>query len=496
MHKIRVLPLNQEYYANDGDRLLDVLKKSDSRFVAPCGGKGVCGKCKVKIIQGQVGGAELDANQNVLACKSIVKGDLTIELPTSIESGLAEFLYEDVQTHSDGLGIILDIGTTTIASCLIDLSSGATLRKHAGLNPQAVFGADVLSRIQACNEGHLADLQQVVIKETKKFIEELADGKPVKQLVIGANTTMLHLFLGVDPKTIGVAPFTPVFTATQVVKGEQLGLPVDTVRLLPSASAYIGSDVTAGVLACGLRSKNKTELFIDVGTNGEVVLSHNGVLYATSTAAGPALEGACIECGIGGVHGAIDKVKFEGGKINVDTIGGIQPKGICGSGLIDAIALFVTQAIIDESGTWQADETSLTQYKKDDKFYLSKNVYISQADIRQFQLAKSAICAGIKTLLNTCGIDESQVQTTYIAGGLGYYMNLDNAVIVGLIPKGLKNSLQSVGNSCLSGARLCLLLEDKQAEIERLAKEIQIVDLSSSRVFQDEYVSSMWFDVE
>jgi uncharacterized 2Fe-2S/4Fe-4S cluster protein (DUF4445 family) len=238
------------------------------------------------------------------------------------------------------------------------------------------------------------------LEKTKELIQLLAKGAEIEELCVSANTTMLHLFLGVDPQTIGVYPFVPVFTNERIISGKVLNLPVKTVRLLPSASAYIGSDITAGVLACAMYGNDKTELFVDVGTNGEIVLSHKGKLYATSTAAGPALEGACIECGIGGVLGAIDKVFLEKDELYFTTIGGEKPKGICGSGLIDLLAILKNEKLIDENGTWDEETQSpLLNKLCDDKFYLTESIYLSQKDIRQFQLAKSAILSGIETLL-------------------------------------------------------------------------------------------------
>lgn len=497
MWKIQILPQNEICFAKDGERLWDVLVKHSNHFLAPCGGKGLCGKCKVKLLEGMVDGVERDQDGFILSCLATVKSDLIVEAQQTIGGGLSSFESTEISTDKSGLGIILDIGTTTVAACLIDLKTGEILKKQTCLNPQGVFGADVLSRIQACGEGHLLDLQKVILRDTAVLIEQLAKGDVIRELVVAANTTMLHLFLGVDPSSIGVAPFTPVFTDTRIIKGSDLGLSVDKVRLLPSASAYIGADVTVGALACGLYNELHSSLLVDVGTNGELVLAHDGKLYATSTAAGPALEGACIECGMGGIAGAIDKVEFENGELVIHTIDSAVAQGICGSGLIDIIAVLVKEGVIDENGTWDEDCTStLACRRKDDRLYLTETIYISQRDIRQFQLAKAAISAGIKTLLSVCGIDEKAVLNTYIAGGLGYYMNLDNAVKVGLFPKGLLKSMQSVGNSCLSGARLCLLSDEKQQEVEKMSKEIEIVDLSCSLVFQDAYMDGMGFDIE
>ena len=494
MYKIQLLQQNVVCEAEENDVLFDVICKNITHFSAPCGGKGICKKCRVQLLKGKVSGAVPDENGYILSCQARVKSDLIVNVENLIGSGLSEFIEYKVTSPKEGIGIILDIGTTTLAACLIDLKSGETLKKLSTLNPQSIFGADVLSRIQASQEGKLQALQSIILKETQDIITKLADGRKISELVLGANTTMLHLFMGIDPKSIGVYPFVPVFTDTQIVDGKELGLSVEKVRLLPSAAAYIGGDVTAGVLACRLYEGNATKLFVDIGTNGEVVLAHKGKLYATSTAAGPALEGACIECGVGGISGAIDKVEIIDNKLQVHTIDSQPPVGICGSGLIDIIALLLEVGMLDETGAWEEEcDTIIKYHKKGDRFYLTDNIYISQKDIRQFQLAKSAISSGIKTLLAEHKISEEEVDTTYIAGGLGYYMNLKNAVQTGLFPKGLLSSLKAVGNTCLSGAHLCLCMDEAQKDIENIAKSIEIVDLSLSTIFQEEFMNNIGF---
>lgn len=495
MHcKIVILPQQKIVKAVKGEKLHDVLARAGIYLPAFCGGKGTCGKCKVKILQGNLENVTPDENGYVLSCKAIIKEDLTVFLPEQIGGGLTEFAENTVKGEKSGLGVALDIGTTTLGACLVRLETGETLKKISALNPQGIYGADVLSRIQACKEGKLLLLQKLILDKTNDLIKILSDGKEIAELCVSANTTMLHLFLGVDPQTIGVYPFTPVFLEEQVMKGESLGLNAKIVRLLPSASAYIGSDVTAGVLACNMLGALKTELFIDIGTNGEIVLLHKGKLYATSTAAGPALEGACIECGIGGVAGAIDKVFFQKGKLYFTTINGEQAKGICGSGLIDLIAVLKAEKLIDENGTFDEEsESPLSVRLREDRFYINENIYLSQKDIRQFQLAKSAIISGIETLLIEKGVLETEIENLYIAGSLGYFMNVDNAVETGILPKSLKSKAKAVGNTSLAGAKNCLLQEQARDIIRNIAKETEIFELSFSKIFQEKYVDNMSF---
>lgn len=500
-YTITIYPKQEKIQAKSGEILLDVLARYGYYLSADCGGKGTCGKCKVRLLKGKVDSVIPDENGDVLSCKARVKGDLEISLSAHLMmekgSGVDVFQSIKMQGDADGLGVILDVGTTTLVACLVDLHTGETLGKRSAINPQGVYGADVLSRIQACQEGKLPLLQSAILQKSKDMIDDLAQGREIKQLIVAANTTMLHIFLGVNPQTIGAYPFTPVFTATQNIAGKSLGLPVEKVRLLPSASGYIGSDITAGTLACLTENAQKTQLFVDVGTNGEVVLSHQGKFYTASTAAGPALEGACIECGMGGVAGAIDKVWTENGKLLFTTIDGVTAQGICGSGLIDCIAVLLQEGILDESGALEENaKSALIGRLVDGAFYLTENVYVSQKDIRQFQLAKSAISAGIQTLLKECNVCADDVETLCIAGSLGYYMNVKNAALTGLIPKSLCEKIKTVGNTALSGARLCLLRDEKQQEIEKIATKMQNIELSFSKFFQDLYVENMLFDIE
>lgn len=494
--KITILPKQEIVYVEKGETLLDVLARAKYYLPASCGGKGTCGKCKVKLIDGEVENVTPDIEGYILSCKAKICGDVTVYLPAQTGGGLTDFSENTIMGEKTGFGVCLDVGTTTLAACLIDLRTGETLRKTSALNPQGVYGADVLSRIQACRDGKLDLLQKLILNKCEEMLQTLSDGKPIEELVVSANTTMLHLFLGVNPETIGVYPFTPVFTQTQTVDGVTLGLSAKTVRLLPSVSGYIGSDITAGILSCDMSQGEKTKLLVDIGTNGEIVLSHKGRLYATSTAAGPALEGACIECGMGGVAGAIDKVYIKNGELCFTTIENLPPTGICGSGLIDLMAVLVQERLIDENGTWDEESHSpLIKKVIDDRIYLTDTVYLSQQDIRQFQLAKAAISAGIETLLIECGVDKKQLETLYIAGGLGYFMNIDNAAKTGLLPVSLSKNAKAVGNTSLSGARLCLLNEQSQNRIEEIAERTQIVELSFSKTFQDLYIENMCFEV-
>lgn len=490
-HTIFLLPDNKEIKAESGARLLDVLASNGYFISAPCGGNGTCGKCKVKLLQGEVDGTVKDEKGYVLSCKAKIKEDISVFI--SVENSVIN--QPTFRQKTDKIGMILDIGTTTLVACIVDLTTGEKRQSVSCLNPQGSYGADVLTRMQACNAGKLPLLQKLILDKTNDFIKALSLKSEVDELFVVANPTMAHLFCGENPTSIGVYPFTPVFVKKREMDGACMGLLAKKVVVLPSASGYIGGDVLSGVLSCGMHQNKKTQLLIDVGTNGEIVLSRDGQLYATSTSAGPALEGACIECGIGGVAGAIDSVWLEKGEIRFSTIDGQAVTGVCGSGLIDAVALLLQEKLIDENGTFNEDmETPISNRLIGDKFYLTDTVYLSQQDIRQFQLAKSAIRAGIDTLLSECEVGEREISTLYVAGGLGYFMNVKNAVKVGLFSGNLENRIKTVGNSALDGARLCLLDKTKEKELERIAEEVKIVELAFSKTFESLYVKNMSFE--
>lgn len=492
--KVKVINDGKIISAQSGEKLLSVLADNGYFIPAFCGGRGDCGKCKVRIANGVVSGANPDASGMVLSCKAILTEDLTVEIPQTNGGGFDEFDYEEVESNRDGLGVVIDIGTTTVVAVLVDLKSGKCIKKVSGLNAQAPFGADVISRIDACANGKLDALNRLIVGQCSKFVNELLANKMAEEVVITANTTMLHLFLGVDPQSIGVSPFTPTFTDEKVFDGEKFGFPAKKVRLLPSVSGYIGADVVSGVLSCNV-GNNDGQMLVDVGTNGEVVLFSNGKYYATSTAAGPAFEGACIECGSGGITGAISRVFKNATDLELNVIGGGKAKSICGSGLIDAVALLVEEGLIDETGAFDDEcESALSNRLVDDKFYLTDEVYISQADIRQVQLAKSAVKSGIETLLFERQTSINAITTIFLAGGLGRFISEENAIKIGLLPQGFAGKIKVVGNSAVAGARLCLLDEKRSAMANKLSNEVEVVELANSQKFQTAFVDNMYFE--
>ena len=473
----------REFSCKGGENLLSFLQAQGYVLSARCGGNGKCGKCRVRVLEGEFEGQK---DGYVLSCLAHINSDAYIEVFETEGGGLTASSAEEVRTDGEeGFGVALDIGTTTLAFALVDLKTGKEKEKFGVLNNQGGYGADVLSRIAAADKGCAKQLQESILSQTRealaRFAGKIPDGR-VRRLAVCGNTTMLHFFLGKDARGIGQYPFRAEFLDTVRLPGSELGLSAEEVVILPSVAAYFGADAVVGGVAA--RVCEGTSMLADIGTNGEMLLHTDGKLYATSTAAGPCFEGANIECGTGGVAGAIDSVCERDGKICYTTIGGGSASGICGAGLVDAIALMLKKGIIDETGAFTGEEQ---------RFYISDNVYVSQADVRNFQLAKSAVCAGIRVLLSEAGVSFEKLEKLYVAGGLGFYLNLANAVAVGLFPAELEKKLAVVGNTALAGTRQCLCSRDILGQAEKIARGSEYLDLSASPEFMDAYIENMNF---
>ena len=321
-------------------------------------------------------------------------------------------------------GIALDIGTTTLAAAWIHGAAGQIRATASCLNPQQAYGADVISRIEAANAGKLSAMQSCVIDAVRDLIEKLSIApETVRELplIVSGNTTMLHLFCGVSPAGMGTYPFTPAFTEARTFPGDALCLPVRSVTLLPSVSAFVGGDVAAGMFLCRFGHSDAPALLLDIGTNGEMVLdtgmADGNRLLAASTAAGPALEGANLSCGMGGVSGAVSRVGLEGGRLFYETIGDTPARGICGCGLVDLCAYLRNVEMVDETGCLDEDPYTLSGIHKTAGGYGATgptSVSLTQKDVRELQLAKSAIRAGMEALLDAAG---TNVEAFVQAGG-------------------------------------------------------------------------------
>lgn len=402
------------------------------------------------------------------------------------------------------LGVAIDIGTTGVSAYLVNLETGEVLNKNSFLNPQAAYGGDVLSRITFAinNENGTEVLRDSILNKINEMVKELVNNKykidNVYRLMIAANTTMLHFFAGVSPYSIAKAPYRATFLNKLDISSSKIGININRegiVTLLPSVSAYVGADILAGIVATDFHRKRNSSIFIDIGTNGEIVTISHGKMVATSTAAGPALEGMNISCGSRAEEGAMDSFNIdENYNISFTTIGNVKAKGICGSALIDIAAKMVLKEIVLKSGRFNNNlNAKISNRVREKKFYITDEIYISQNDIRQIQLAKAAISAGISLLLKEVNISLEMVEEIIIAGAFGYHINEESIKTIGLIPREFKGKITFVGNSSIEGARLALINKDILDTIVGFKGKIKVVELSTKDEFQDYFIKALSF---
>ena len=382
-------------------------------------------------------------------------------------------------------GAAVDIGTTTVALKLYDLKTGACVGEAGMLNPQTAVAADVMGRIGAALKGGLEAMRAQVNGAIDQLLEKACSQAGVSpaavaSMAVTGNTTMLYLLTGRSPEALSHAPFEAdcLFDETLPMNGRAVYLP----RCM---HAFVGADITCAVLAADQCASGDTSLLCDVGTNGELALWKDGLLHVTSTAAGPAFEGAGISCGCGSVRGAIDRVWVEDGALKAHTIGDAPAVGVCGSGLIDAVAAALALGLVDETGAMD-----------DDELPLAEGVALQPQDIRAVQLAKAAIAAGIETLLEEAGVGEDDVRTLYIAGGFGSHLNVDSAAAIGLFPEALASRVKVLGNAALSGAAALLLDTEKHERTRAIAALARHVNLGGNPKFNEHYMDQMFFPEE
>ena len=419
-------------------------------------------------------------------------------------------------------GIAFDLGTTTVVATLLDLTTGTPLAVASTLNKQQPFGADVITRISATmlDPAALAKLSRLAQETLAELTAEVCaaagtDPADVAEVALAGNATMTHLVLGIDPEPIGVAPF--IMTARQfpVVSAADIGLPVHSrarASSFPAFGAYAGGDITAGLLAAGMNRDARTRLFIDVGTNCEIVLGNRDWLLATAAPAGPAFEGAAIRCGMRAADGAIEVVSFGEGGVSLRVIGDTEPAGLCGSGLVDAVAGLVRVGLLDRSGRFVPDDEAaiiapglaarLCRLGQERVFVLhwrgepgdvERSTYLSQRDVRELQFAKAAIATGWGVLLAEAGLRPADVQQVLLAGSFGSYLSPANAVAIGLVPPLPVLRIVSAGNVAGEGAKMALLSVRERAAAQALLEEVRYVELSDRTDFNDAFVDQLQF---
>ena len=622
MVKITFLPDKKNINVNKETTILEALESVGINIDTPCGGKGICGKCKVLVVEGITTASSIEkkflSEEEMgkgfrLACQTKLFKDAIIEIPLeikldfekvystnlkgdinhiknnfAIDSNLKKVFLdlrkpslddqrsdwqrikdrlslsevenisnlkisietlrkmpnlirkanfkvtvtilnneiidiENGETTNNSYGIAFDIGTTTVAGYLIDLRTGVELSAVAKTNPQIIYGEDVISRIEFIQrqKNGLEKLQNEVINTLNKIIRETTkkakiDKKNIYKTVIVGNTCMHHLFLGLNPINLAPSPYIPVISESLSLKVKDIpGLslnPTANICMLPNISAFVGADISAGILSTFMWREDKTVIFVDLGTNGEIVLSVRGKLWACSTAAGPAFEGARISSGMRAAEGAIDRVKMNHKSFAYNVIKDGKVRGICGSGLIDLIAEMLRLGLINKSGRLTDREECnpelggeikrrIVKGQKGNKFLLVEGkgtengdpVFLTQKDIREVQLAKAAIFAGIKILLKEVNISPEDIQEILLAGAFGNFIDNESARRIGLIPHLSLKKIKSVGNAAGRGAEIALLSEKMKKVCRDTAREVQYIELSSRSDFQDEFIKAISF---
>lgn len=586
MVRIRVVPLGRVLEGQKGERLFSVFQREDIPLESYCGGVGSCGKCVIRILEGDVtpptdlerehlGGREEEGFR--LACQVAALGDVSCDVtpslgtasfvllggeehyapedapvqrkvvhfrkpPLSLTTSLKEELAKEVPVplfscralqglsllgeedeatfevlwderevfailpspEEEFLGVAFDLGTTTVACAFLDLSSGKVLAQEGALNRQVRFGADVISRLRAIQDSpeNLKALQQDALETMNALIKTLCErggwrSDRIFAVTVAGNTIMEHLFLGLSPLSIGVAPFVPVLREGYLLRAKDVGLsvhPEASVYVFPCVAGYVGGDIVGGIGALRVHEAEKTTLYIDIGTNGEIVLVSGGRILACGTAAGPAFEGAEIRFGMRAAQGAIATVSLEGGKVLVTTIGNVPPRGICGTGLIDVMALLLKENLLSSTGRFQERMSWSAFFEgegKEKRFILSRDpyIYLTQRDVEKLQLALAAMRAGRTILLREAGLEEGDIEEVVLAGAFGSFIRPESAGRIGLIPEGVP--ARSVGNASLLGAQKALLSRDFRRTLEHLARRVEYIELSARRDFEEAFCEGL-----
>jgi len=579
---VNVLAPRSAGAASDGDLLADVLRAAGIPIGLYCGGRGICGKCLVEIVRGDVdapSGTEVEflrgkklGPRSRLACLTRVRGDLAVRVPggsllkdvavldtgleapvrpdpavrklsfdvpppslsdpvsavEAIERRLGKRLrysagaaaraaavsgrdggrvtvtlldgdelldVEPGDTSSRCFGAAVDVGTSTIAVELIDLVLGRKLGRAAAVNAQAPYGADVVSRITYAGEtaGNLERLADVLRRQIDGMINGLARERGVApghiyEIVAAGNSAMNHILLGVPVTTLAAAPYHAVFAKAPSVRAADLGFMVNPrcrVYVAPNLKSFVGGDIAAGTSALDLRARPGNTLFIDLGTNGEIVLKRGARTTTSSTAAGPAFEGMTIGCGMLAVSGAIATARWAGDGLAVRTIGGAPALGVCGTGLVDILAVGIRHGLLSADG--RIREASRT-------IPVAGGISLTQQDVRRLQLAVAAIRTGVLLMLEEAGISVAGLDRLFVAGAFGASLNVRNAIAIGLLPSLDASRVAFVGNASLAGARKLLLSRPERGRTETFSRGVRHISLASCPGFQREFVKSMRFE--
>jgi uncharacterized 2Fe-2S/4Fe-4S cluster protein (DUF4445 family) len=536
------------YDADSGDDLLSALQKNAVYIAALCGRRGKCGKCKVRVTAGALAPSpfdkgffsreELDEGWR-LSCGAIPEEDISVFAPFADEKKFEALDSFDINTilksidlqnkdlenkdlknkdlknkdlqnlvghgiDTENYGIAIDIGTTTLALMLIDINKRIVLDRVSFVNKQREFGADVISRIEKANSGRLKALSDSIRAQLRDGIITLCKknstyGDNLSCIAIAGNTTMLHLFWELSCEGLGVFPFTPVtiditsknirdvWNINEVHISENC-----RVKTLPGISTYVGADIVAGIYFCEMHRDDKPSVLIDIGTNGEMALAVGGEIFVAATAAGPAFEGGNMRSGTGSVPGAIRSVRYADGGFEIETIDNIAPLGICGTGVIELVDECLKNELIEESGHFSPEV-------KTGELVLAKNadgadIVFTQKDVRELQLAKSAIRSGLESLLHATNLRSGDIGALYIAGGFGNKLNFSSGAGIGLIPRELEAKVKVIGNSSLGGAVKYIMSGERDAQPESIVKICREYNLGGDPFFNEAFIDNIEFD--
>ncbi len=513
----------------EGLSVLNVLLNSGLIGISsPCGGNGLCGKCIVREIGDKYVPIHPDEQRILthdqlsqhyrLACKMMLSSseNITVSLINSKNQINVVSTFQDVSPimnmrkgfPSPSYGYAIDIGTTTIVVYLVRIDTGEILGHLSSLNPQSFYGGDVITRIQYSSEhaNGLKILHEVVVHQLNILMNDLVNcyeiaSSLVMEIVAVGNPTMIHLLVGKDPSGIAIAPFIPAFSGPLEIPATQIGctqFPNAKLFLPGGVSAYVGSDITVGICSSKILDYTNPVLYIDIGTNGEIVLFDGEQLSCCSSAAGPAFEGASIRYGMGAVEGAIDRVWLhENGEVAYSTIAGKPAIGICGSAIIDIMALLIELEIVDETGFMDGEQPHSEKYLFSSNdgiaFRITDSISFTHRDVREVQLAKAAIAAGSAVLLKEAHLEVSELGSVMIAGGFGSFINTQKAKRIGLLPQIDCEKIITIGNAAGRGALDVLLIEGESSNVEHIRTSVHYIELSTAPLFQEYYVEQMFF---
>jgi uncharacterized 2Fe-2S/4Fe-4S cluster protein (DUF4445 family) len=557
MPDILFLPNQKTARVAPGTTILEAARAVGVLIETPCGGAQICGKCKVKIAPtdlpyaGRAGGRLTDAGEQaadcVLACAAAVYDDMSVTIAetggerdetrilksgSSFAPALAPEINKEYRperdetdvyaaggalrgtetgdTRGELYGVVVDIGTTTLAAELTDMQNGAVPAAVSSVNPQTSYGQDVLSRIKFASEPQgLSTLNELILREINTLTTRLCkeagvDADRIYEIVLSGNTAMLHLVMNRDPSALGRFPFTSLLKGGESFKAKESGFAISafgSAYLPPLISAYVGADISSGILAAQLHKRKGRSLFVDIGTNGEMVAADNGKLCVTSAAAGPAFEGMNIKCGARAAAGAIERFKIDAqGGVTVGVIGDVTPSAICGSGLIDIVGELVANGVIDESGRFASPDSlpprlaaRMIESEGKPAFSVAPGVLLTQQDVRQVQLAKGALRAGVEILLKIVGTSAEKIDRVLIAGSFGCHLRTESLINIGLLPGAFAGKIEFLGNTSRSGGRAFLLNWAYRAEIAALVSEIEVVELANRDDFNSLFIDCLNF---